>query len=234
MTPYNEMVPAVRTGASLEVVTADDFMPLLTVKQSQERKRMLNELILGVMNEGVDFGMQQGAPNKPKVLLKPGAEKMCSHFGLSPRIVEEYKVEDWTGADHGGEPFFYFKYTVALYRGSRYMGEAVGSCNSWESKYRYRWVREVPPPSFRSVSRSFSSRNLRLLGARRLASMASRRRIGSNSTMRSLMDQHARRAVSWAAKNTTVGKSGVWSIASQIPTLPIRSIRVRKWGTSAL
>ena len=55
---------------------------------------------------------------------------------------EDKIIEDWTGAEHGGEPLFYYSYRCQLSRGGRFMGEAIGSCNSWESKYRYRWVPE--------------------------------------------------------------------------------------------
>src|SRR5207237_247907 len=37
-----------------------------------------------------------------------------------------------------GEPFFYYLYRCALYRGDLLIAEGDGSCNSRESKYRYR------------------------------------------------------------------------------------------------
>lgn len=133
---------AVLVRESAQTVSEADFMPVLSVQRAVERKQMMNEFIGKVLIPGVDYGEQPGGPRDKKVLKKSGAEKLCSIFGLSPRIISEQKIEDWTGADHGGEPFFYYKYTIGLYRGDRFMGEAVGSCNSWESKYRYRWVPE--------------------------------------------------------------------------------------------
>lgn len=128
-------------------VQTSDFMPLLTVDQAVERKRMMNEYIGKVLKEGEDYGPMPGNPkDRKKVLLKPGAEKLCSIFGLAPRYVKETIVEDWTGAQHGGEPLFYYEYRCQLYRGDRFMGEAIGSCNTWEAKYRYRWVREEQIP----------------------------------------------------------------------------------------
>lgn len=120
-------------------VTAKDFFPVFTVAQAVERKGMVNQFIGQVLRESEDFGAIPGAGTK-KVLLKPGAEKLCSIFGLSPQYVEDKIVEDWTGEAHAGESLFYYSYRCQLLRGSKFMGEAIGSCNSWESKYRYRWV----------------------------------------------------------------------------------------------
>lgn len=126
------------------VVRADDFMPLMTVDQAVQRKEMMNEFINKVLKEGDDYGPMPGdnRKDKKKVLLKPGAEKLCSIFGLAPRYVKETIIEDWTGREHGGEPLFYYEYRCQLYRGDRFMGEGIGSCNTWEAKYRYRWINE--------------------------------------------------------------------------------------------
>jgi hypothetical protein len=121
-------------------VTARDFSPIFSVQEAVERKRMMNAFIQSVMVEGEDYG--KPAYSDRKVLLKPGAEKLCSIFGLSPTYAEDKVIEDWTGVQHGGEPLFYYSYRCQLSRGGRFMGEAIGSCNSWESKYRYRWVPE--------------------------------------------------------------------------------------------
>jgi len=133
-----ELVPAGKT----DLVRAEDFMPLMSVAQAIDRKKQINEFISGVMTEGEDYGHMPGdnRKDKKKVLLKPGAEKLCSIFGLTPQYVKETIVEDWTGKDHGGEPFFNFEYRCQLYRGGRFIGEAIGSANSWETKYRYRWI----------------------------------------------------------------------------------------------
>lgn len=129
--------------AGRDMVRADDFMPLLSVEQAVERKSQINEFIGKVLKEGDDFGKMPGDQRRDakKVLLKPGAEKLCSIFGLAPQYLEDKIVEDWTGKDHGGEPLFYYAYKCQLMRGDRFMGEAIGSANSWEIKYRYRWMR---------------------------------------------------------------------------------------------
>jgi hypothetical protein len=128
---------AIRDDNRMQRVSAEDFMPVLSVQQAIDRKEMLNKFISKVMHLGEDYGTIPGTNNK-KVLLKPGAEKLCSIFGLSPRYNPVGTVEDWTGVQHGGEPLFYYEYCCQLWRGDRIAGEGIGSCNSWESKYRWR------------------------------------------------------------------------------------------------
>lgn len=137
---------SVRETPTTPAVRSEDFMPLMSVEQAIQRKTMMNQFIGTVLKEtangeGGDYGLMPGG-RKTKILLKPGAEKLCSIFGLAPQYTEDKVIEDWTGADHGGEPLFYYSYRCALMRGGLFMGEAIGSCNSWETKYRYRWVPE--------------------------------------------------------------------------------------------
>lgn len=141
-----DIVPAGKQTTDL--VRAEDFMPLMSVEQAIGRKKQINEFIAGVMIEGEDYGKMPGDKRNDakKVLLKPGAEKLSSIFGLTPQYVKETIIEDWTGRDHAGEPLFYYEYRCQLYRGGRFIGEAIGSANSWETKYRYRWMREEDVP----------------------------------------------------------------------------------------
>lgn len=127
-----------------EIVRVEDFMPVFTVQQAVERKSQINQFIDQVLRESIDFGVIPGAASKP-VLLKPGAEKLCSIFGLAPFYESEQVIEDWAGQDHGGESFFYYRYKCRLFRGERCMGEAIGSANSWEAKYRWREQQRVCP-----------------------------------------------------------------------------------------
>ena len=96
----------------------------------------MNQFIAGILKDGTDYGKVPGS-DKP-TLLKPGAEKLASFFGLTPRFFLEEKVEDWTGENHGGEPFFYYRYKCQLFKGDLIIADGEGSCNSWEKKYRYR------------------------------------------------------------------------------------------------
>jgi hypothetical protein len=95
------------------------------------------------MHEGVDFGIIPNT-NKP-TLLKPGAEKLCTLFGLAPTFESLDSVKDWTGVEHGGEPLFYFEYKCKLWKNGVLTAEGDGSCNSWEKKYRFREAKRLCP-----------------------------------------------------------------------------------------
>ncbi|HJQ70645.1 MAG TPA: hypothetical protein VKA70_16830 [Blastocatellia bacterium] len=111
-------------------------MPALSVRQAVDRFNHVVEFVRTVMREGVDYGVIPGT-DKP-TLLKPGAEKLCTLFGLTSRFEIVRAVEDWTGAEHNGEPFFFYLYRCRLQRGDMIIAEGDGSANSWEQKYRYR------------------------------------------------------------------------------------------------
>ncbi len=55
------------------------------------------------------------------------------------------RIEDWTGAEHEGEPFFYYLYRCRLYRGDLLIAEGDASCNSRETKYRWRESQRLCP-----------------------------------------------------------------------------------------
>lgn len=118
------------------VLTDQTYMPAMSIGQAAARFNTLVEFVQTVMRPDVDYGVIPGTP-KP-TLLKPGAEKLTTLFGLTTRFVVVEKTEDWTGEQHGGEPFFYYWYRCQLWRGERLIAEADGSCNSRESKYRWR------------------------------------------------------------------------------------------------
>ena len=112
------------------------FMPALSVQQAVERFNTVVDFVRTVMREGIDYGRIPGT-DKP-TLLKPGAEKLCTLFGLASRFELIRAVEDWNGTQGNGEPFFYYLYRCQLWRDDRIIAEGDGSCNSFEQKYRYR------------------------------------------------------------------------------------------------
>ena len=122
---------------ALQVQTGGYIAPAVTLKDALIRYQMMKDFVSGVLQPSVDFGIIPGTSNKP-TLLKPGAEKLASFFGLRPIFSVIERVDDWTGENHGGEPFFLRDYKAQLYRNGELIGEGCGSCNSWESKYRYR------------------------------------------------------------------------------------------------
>lgn len=132
------------TDTSLMVTnTRLAIMPVMDNTTAMMRRQAIIDFTRAVMRPDVDYGRVPGT--RKDTLLKPGAEKLTSLFGLSPRFDIAEKETDWTGKDHGGEPFFYFQYRCSLYYGDVLAGQGVGSCNSWEKKYRYRNAERVCP-----------------------------------------------------------------------------------------
>jgi len=115
------------------------LMPVLGLQDAAARRQAVIEYTRRMLVSGTDYGKIPGTGDKP-TLLKPGAEKLASLFGLSPLFEMMEREMDWTGDAHGGEPFFYMQYRCTLTRGDIVAGQGVGSCNSWEKKYRYRTV----------------------------------------------------------------------------------------------
>jgi hypothetical protein len=114
------------------------FLPAMSMEVALARRAAIVEFTRKIMVRDQDFGEIPGT-GKP-TLLKPGAEKLCNFFGLEPEFTPVVDEIDWTGAQHGGETFCYVRYRCRLLRQGRVPGVGEGSCNSWESRYRYRWV----------------------------------------------------------------------------------------------
>jgi hypothetical protein len=102
------------------------------IASAKQRLRELQEFVREVMVEGEDYGTIPGT-EKP-ALYKPGAEKLCEIYGLIqvPSVVT--RIEDWD------TPFFHYEIRCDLVskRTGRVIGSGFGSCNSYESRYRWR------------------------------------------------------------------------------------------------
>jgi hypothetical protein len=120
------------------------FLPAMSLEVALARRAAIVEFTRRLMVRDQDFGEIPGT-SKP-TLLKPGAEKLCNFFGLEPEFTPIVEDIDWMGAHHGGEVFCYARYRCRLLREGRVVGVGEGSCNSWEAKYRYRWVAEEQIP----------------------------------------------------------------------------------------
>jgi hypothetical protein len=140
-----------------QLATADSFMPTLTIEQALERYGMMAQFVEKVLRKDLDFGVIPGA-TKPS-LYKPGAEKLSTIFGLSPEFIYDVTIEDWLGEQYG-EPFFAYRLRCRLTKNGVLIGEGVGAANSWESKYRYRWITadELPADMDLSTLRSRDGR----------------------------------------------------------------------------
>jgi hypothetical protein len=131
------------TGRALVAVERARFMPAMSIESAVERYNAVTEFVSRVLRNEVDYGVIPGTDKR--TLLKPGAEKLTTFFGLSTRFELLERIEDWTGEQHGGEPFFYYLYRCRLLRGDVLIAEGDASCNSRETKYRWREAQRLCP-----------------------------------------------------------------------------------------
>jgi len=102
-------------------------------------RREREKIIAEVLKEGPDYGIIPGT-DKP-TLLKPGAEKTVDSLNLWPDYEPVRVVEDFE------KPLFHYAYRCVLKeRGSNIVVESgMGSCNSMETKYRWREGQRLCP-----------------------------------------------------------------------------------------
>ena len=121
--------------------------PVMDVKLAQHRLQELQEFCANYLQEskdggtdGGDFGLIPGA-GKKKTLFKSGADKLCDVYGLADRYSIISKVEDF---DRG-----LFDYTIECWLVRKtdelFVGSGLGSCSSWEAKYRWRESQKTCP-----------------------------------------------------------------------------------------
>jgi len=126
-----------------ETQANEALMPAMEIGHALQRYNQMKAFIQQVLLPDTDFGVIPGT-TKP-TLLKPGAEKLTSFFGLSVKFTELEVIQDWAGKDYDGEPFFSYRHRCHLCRGDMLIAEADGACNSWESKYRWRKAERLCP-----------------------------------------------------------------------------------------
>lgn len=127
----------------LAVMQKANFMPVMDSNDVLARHSALAQFRSQVLKQDVDYGKIPGTSKD--TLLKPGAEKLCTLFGLSASFEIVDRVEDWNGKQHDGEAFFYYLYRCTLSRGETNIASSDGSCNSFEKKYRYRTANRKCP-----------------------------------------------------------------------------------------
>lgn len=136
-TPTTLMVAPERASVQLTpVLTADTAMARLTEFQTFIGQYLTESKDGG--NDGGDYGLLPGS-NK-RILLRSGADKLCEVYG----IYDEYEItanENWdTGL---------FDYLVVCKLRSRkddsLVGSGVGSCSTYEAKYRWRTANRACP-----------------------------------------------------------------------------------------
>lgn len=124
----------------------------ITIEDAVQMVADRDEFMSKVMREKLDYGVIPGTNSKPS-LLKPGAERLLTAYGLHPELDDEVPpVLDMTGVNHDGEIFIQFRRRCRIWRQTG-MGErdrmliasASGECNSWEKKYRWRKAERLCP-----------------------------------------------------------------------------------------
>ena len=130
------------------------LMPVMDVNTALARLKEFQAFCAQYLHESQDGGQDSGdygviPGTKKKVLLKSGAEKLCEIYGLADEYVIINQVENWeTGL---------FAYTIRCILKSRrddsIVGEGLGSCSSYESKYRWREQQKSRTPGVRARRR---------------------------------------------------------------------------------
>lgn len=125
---------------------------VLDISPEATRRRMaaikqFQAIVRDQLIEDLDYGVIPGTGTKA-TLLKPGAEKLAKLLNCYDTYEFVERVEDWN------KPFFHFLVRCTLVEMSTgtKVSDGLGECNSMESKYRWRWVREADLP--KGVDRS--------------------------------------------------------------------------------
>lgn len=129
-----------------QIATISDDLDILPgdmnkrIERTKLQIEVLNRLLAEVLQPGVDYMVIPGTP-KP-TLLQDGAHQLCRTFHLQP----EFRIEDKTENHEADPPFLAYFCRCRLYHRSTGMliAEGIGAANSYEARYRYRWV-DAPP-----------------------------------------------------------------------------------------
>lgn len=114
--------------------------PVMDIALAKKRLAEFQEFVAGYLKEDEDFGIIPGTA-KP-TLYKPGADKLCELYGLADTYrfaippVEDFKAEP---------PLFDYTIECSLWHRDRLVATGMGSCNSYESKYKFRDQQRICP-----------------------------------------------------------------------------------------
>ena len=110
----------------------------MSVIGMQEQVNHIQYVMKEIMKDGEHFGTIPGCGDKP-TLLKPGAEKICMTFRLSPSydIIRDHMPE--------GHREYQVTCTLTHIPTKQVFGQGVGSCTTMEGKYRFRRVERKCP-----------------------------------------------------------------------------------------
>lgn len=114
------------------LVNIEDYA--MSVQGLTGQVQLIQQVMDKVMKSDEHYGTIPGT-NKP-TLLKPGAEKLCLTFRLDPdyEIIREVRDKDFIA--------YTVKCRLSHIPTGKPIASGIGSCNSRETKYRYRHVEE--------------------------------------------------------------------------------------------
>lgn len=122
----------------------------LKLSDTAKKMELVQQFFNQVMIKGVDYGTVPGV-EKP-FLQKPGAEKLCVLYNYAPMVKQKTEDKDVQGG------FYSVELVIQLvHRGTGIVvGEGIGSANTYENRYRYRWVSEYKLPRHLNKETIFS------------------------------------------------------------------------------
>lgn len=128
-------LPAVRERSSVLLA------PVMDVSTATKRLQEFQAFCASYLKEGIDEDYGTIPGTKKKALLKPGADKLAEIYGLADEYQIVSEVENW---DTG---LFDYKVKCVLTsrRDDSFVGTGLGSCSSYESKYRWRDAQKKCP-----------------------------------------------------------------------------------------
>lgn len=113
----------------LQVVNFEEYA--MTPEKIQEQVNVIQKVMKQVMKNNEHYGTIPGCGTKP-TLLKPGAEKLCTVFRLSPTY--DLKRTDFENGHREYEIICALTHAPS----GQLVAQGLGLCSSMESKYRYR------------------------------------------------------------------------------------------------
>lgn len=118
--------------------SAVSLQPVKSLAAAKASMREFQEFIAEYLEESTDggasgdYGVIQGT--KKKTLLKSGADKLCELYGM----YDEYEIISHVEDFEKGLFDYTLKCVLKSRRDDSIIGTGLGSCSSWESRYRYR------------------------------------------------------------------------------------------------
>ncbi len=118
-------------------VSLIENIDVASIQQTMQKIAHFQAVVQNTLKNQHDYGIIPGT-NKP-TLLKPGGEKICMMLGVNPEYEFLDKETDYV------KGFFNYEVRCTLMRGSQKVAQGVGSCNSYEKKYR--WINSDTVPN---------------------------------------------------------------------------------------